>query len=56
MGNWVFGCDVCQEVCPFQRFAPETGETAFQPSDMDRAAPPLLDLLALDDAGFQGAL
>lgn len=21
MGNWVYGCDVCQEVCPFQRFA-----------------------------------
>jgi epoxyqueuosine reductase len=52
MGNWVFGCDVCQEVCPFQRFTPETGETAFAPRDADRAAPPLLDLLALDDAGF----
>lgn len=53
MGNWVYGCDVCQDVCPFQRFAPETGEAAFKPSDVERAAPPLLDLLALDDAGFQ---
>jgi epoxyqueuosine reductase len=52
MGNWVFGCDVCQEVCPFQRFAPETDESAFVPADMDRAAPPLLALLALDGAGF----
>ncbi len=52
-GNWVFGCDLCQDVCPFQRFAPETDETAFHPTDVDRAAPPLLDLLALDEAGFQ---
>lgn len=52
MGNWVFGCDVCQEVCPFQRFAPPTRETAFLPVDPDRAAPPLLDLLTLTDAAF----
>jgi epoxyqueuosine reductase len=53
MGNWVFGCDICQDVCPFQRFATPTQETAFYPPDTDRAAPPVLDLLALDDAGFQ---
>lgn len=52
MGNWVYGCDVCQDVCPFQRFAPETGESSFKPSDVERAAPALLDLLALDEDSF----
>lgn len=52
MGNWVFGCDICQDVCPFQRFAAPATEPAFYPADTDRAAPPLLDLLALDDAAF----
>ncbi len=51
-GNWVYGCDVCQDVCPFQRFAQPTREIALQPNDIDRAAPPLIDLLALDEAGF----
>lgn len=53
MGNWVFGCDVCQDVCPWQRFAVETPESAFRAVDLDRAAPPLRELLALDAAGFQ---
>jgi epoxyqueuosine reductase len=53
MGNWVFGCDVCQDVCPFQRFAPETEEESFKPSDVERAAPALLDLLALDEVSFK---
>ena len=28
-GNWVFGCDICQDVCPFQRFTLNTEEEAF---------------------------
>jgi epoxyqueuosine reductase len=52
MGNWVYGCDVCQAVCPWNRFAIQTQETAFYPISIDRAAPPLETLLTLDDAGF----
>lgn len=52
MGNWVYGCDVCQAVCPFNRFAPESKELAFRPSHVDQAAPPLLSLLALDEETF----
>ena len=32
MGEWQFGCDLCQSACPWNRKAPVTGEAAFAPS------------------------
>ncbi len=29
--NWMFGCDVCQDVCPWNRFSKPTAETEFTP-------------------------
>jgi epoxyqueuosine reductase len=32
MENWMFGCDICQDVCPWNRFASPHQETAFIPT------------------------
>jgi epoxyqueuosine reductase len=29
--NWIFGCDICQDVCPWNRFSKPHNEEAFQP-------------------------
>lgn len=31
MDNWMFGCDICQDVCPWNRFSIANTEPAFQP-------------------------
>ncbi len=41
MDNWMFGCDICQDVCPWNSFATQHQEPAFMPSN---------NLLALNKA------
>lgn len=31
LGNWIFGCDVCQEVCPWNKFSRPSRETRYAP-------------------------
>jgi epoxyqueuosine reductase len=52
IGEWVFGCDICQEVCPWNRKAPPAAEPALE-GDGEAARPSLPALLALDDAAFR---
>lgn len=52
LGDRIFGCDDCLDVCPWNRFARE-GELMAAAVRPDLQTPRLLDWLALDDDGFR---
>jgi epoxyqueuosine reductase len=52
MGSWIFGCDICQMVCPWNRFSRPQGDQAFE-DGAGLAAPPLQDELALSPVEFK---
>jgi epoxyqueuosine reductase len=49
-GDHVFGCDICQDVCPWNRRAPVTAEASFEPSWF---APELASLAELEETDFR---
>ena len=51
MGRHVFGCDICQDVCPWNRKRRQTGEAPFEPRP-GFVAPDLEELAGLDAAAF----
>jgi epoxyqueuosine reductase len=50
IGRHVFGCDICQDVCPWNRRAPTTEEPAFAAAHF---APPLDELAGLSEEQFR---
>jgi len=51
MGNWIFGCDICQQVCPWNRQPELAAEPGFR-SRPTLDNPSLLDLIQLDRDAF----
>lgn len=51
LDNWLFGCDVCQEVCPWNRFSKESTEPGFLPRHNQTAIPPQ-EVLTLQQPEF----
>ena len=51
MGNWVFGCDICQEVCPVNRKAKATNDPNFGRRDL--SAVDLVELLEMTEEEFR---
>jgi epoxyqueuosine reductase len=50
LGTHVFGCDICQDVCPWNRRAPSTSDPRFAPRHF---APPLDELARLNEEEFR---
>jgi epoxyqueuosine reductase len=51
-GSWVFGCDVCQDVCPWNHKPPRSEEPGFSPRDGMNPLE-LTALFSLNDAAFR---
>jgi epoxyqueuosine reductase len=53
LGDWVYGCDVCQDVCPYTRAARPEVDPAFLPRTVENAYPSLRRLVTMGEAEFR---
>ena len=51
--NWIFGCDECQQVCPWTQRLSKSGRQRFLKYEPEHAAPKLETLMAMDEAAFR---
>jgi epoxyqueuosine reductase len=56
MGNWVYGCDICQAVCPFNRFASRRRRLLLSAARMGCGCAAAVEILALDEASLPNAI
>tara|TARA_Y100001968_G_scaffold313537_1_gene337839 strand:- start:3254 stop:3766 length:513 start_codon:yes stop_codon:yes gene_type:complete len=55
IGQWIFGCDLCLDACPWNRFATESPEPRFKPREV-LVAPVLEELLGWSQERFSREL
>lgn len=50
--NWVYGCDICQDVCPWNSFSQPTAEPGFAPRSFN-LTPTIADIAGISDEDFR---
>ena len=53
MGDWVFGCDICQDVCPVNRKAVPGNHSEFAPGQGIGPSPSLIELMEMSEEQFR---
>jgi epoxyqueuosine reductase len=53
IGSWIYGCDACQQICPWTRRFARPSNPRFLAFDAERFAPDLMELMTLDAPAFR---
>src|SRR6202022_1221350 len=53
IGDWIFGCDICQDVCPPAIKGQVANHPPFQAASLEAARPALIPLLSIGEEEFR---